>query len=349
MAIYNLGRILPSIKGEYNNATEYNRMDIVYYQGSSYVAKDTVTGIAPNNTIHWQMIAAAGRINSILTTEQINQVLAQLPSDVVRDSDYNHTDNNFSDYYKDTIDGISIGNGTLDIKQNGVSKGTFTANQSSNSTINITTPTHTSEIENDSEYITKPTYNESDAVDYIVVNPNNIYKVGNTSNLTLDIDINREERESYRNTPSIIYFSPDNDDFELSVPETAYTVYINMSDNDFINGENYQIIISSLTIFVIKLDSDNSVKQKINIEGDYQTYNLSVKGNKVYQLGNINTLNLTDVEDSIYPTSIYFTAGENANVQFPSGVKFIGEHTFTDGKSYVISIEHKRVVVGEEE
>lgn len=48
----------------------------------------------------------------------------------------------------------SIGNGTLTITQNGTNKGIFSANQSSNSTIDITVPTKLSDLTNDSGYIT---------------------------------------------------------------------------------------------------------------------------------------------------------------------------------------------------
>ena len=44
--------------------------------------------------------------------------------------------------------------GTLTIQKNGTSVGSFTANQADNSTINIAVPTKTSELTNDSDYIT---------------------------------------------------------------------------------------------------------------------------------------------------------------------------------------------------
>lgn len=46
----------------------------------------------------------------------------------------------------------TVNNGKLIIKQNGVEKGTFTANQSGNATANITVPTKTSELTNDSGF-----------------------------------------------------------------------------------------------------------------------------------------------------------------------------------------------------
>lgn len=49
----------------------------------------------------------------------------------------------------------TVNNGTLTIKKNGINVATFTANQSSNATANITVPTKTSDITNDSGFIDK--------------------------------------------------------------------------------------------------------------------------------------------------------------------------------------------------
>ena len=61
MAQIDLGRILPVFKGKYNELTQYEKLDIVYYKGSSYVANSNMKGIAPdstgiNNT--WQLVAS---------------------------------------------------------------------------------------------------------------------------------------------------------------------------------------------------------------------------------------------------------------------------------------------------
>ena len=53
------------------------------------------------------------------------------------------------------INAISIGNGTLTIQKNGSNVQTFTANQSGNATANITVPTKTSDLSNDSGFSTK--------------------------------------------------------------------------------------------------------------------------------------------------------------------------------------------------
>ena len=48
-----------------------------------------------------------------------------------------------------------VNNGTLTIQQNGANVQTFTANQSTNATANITVPTKTSDLTNDSGFITE--------------------------------------------------------------------------------------------------------------------------------------------------------------------------------------------------
>lgn len=53
----------------------------------------------------------------------------------------------------------TVNNGTLTIQKNGTQVATFTANQSTNATANITVPTKTSDITNDSGYITSSSLN----------------------------------------------------------------------------------------------------------------------------------------------------------------------------------------------
>ena len=51
-------------------------------------------------------------------------------------------------------------NGTLTIQQNGTTVDTFTANSSSDKTVNISVPTKTSDLTNDSGYITGVSWND---------------------------------------------------------------------------------------------------------------------------------------------------------------------------------------------
>lgn len=105
-------------------------------------------------------------------------------SNFVADANYVHTDNNYTTTEKNKLAGIAAGaevnvqanwaqttttaddyiknkptiptvnNGQLTIQKNGTNVATFTANQSGNATANITVPTKTSDITNDSDFTT---------------------------------------------------------------------------------------------------------------------------------------------------------------------------------------------------
>ena len=64
----NAGRILILPKGEYNANTTYSMLDLVTYNGASWVCKKTAVGIAPSdaNSEYWQkMIDVAGKQDKI--------------------------------------------------------------------------------------------------------------------------------------------------------------------------------------------------------------------------------------------------------------------------------------------
>ena len=54
------GRVLLIPKGEYDSSETYTMLDMVSYQGSSYIAKGTTTGNLPTNTTYWQLFAYGG-------------------------------------------------------------------------------------------------------------------------------------------------------------------------------------------------------------------------------------------------------------------------------------------------
>lgn len=64
----------------------------------------------------------------------------------------------------------AVNNGQLTIQKNGSSIGTFTANQSSNTTANIIVPTKTSDLTNDSNFVSK--------TDYATTSTGGVVKVG---------------------------------------------------------------------------------------------------------------------------------------------------------------------------
>lgn len=54
------GRVLLMPKGDYSPTEPYTLLDVVSYQGASYVAKGSTTGNLPTNTTYWQLLASGG-------------------------------------------------------------------------------------------------------------------------------------------------------------------------------------------------------------------------------------------------------------------------------------------------
>ena len=77
MATIDIGKIKPVFKGTYNNSTAYVLDDIVYYNGSSYVAKTSTTGNLPTDTTKWNILASGsgGIWNSSLSLGSGSQQL----------------------------------------------------------------------------------------------------------------------------------------------------------------------------------------------------------------------------------------------------------------------------------
>ena len=77
----NAGRVLMIPKGDYNAATTYEMLDFVYYQGRSYVCKQTSTGNAPTNTTYWQALTgdASAEIQALTNYVANNNVKNFLP------------------------------------------------------------------------------------------------------------------------------------------------------------------------------------------------------------------------------------------------------------------------------
>lgn len=61
MARQILGRVSVLFKGEYDPTTNYEKLDIVSYNGSSYACLKESVGILPIDTNYWQLVAERGQ------------------------------------------------------------------------------------------------------------------------------------------------------------------------------------------------------------------------------------------------------------------------------------------------
>lgn len=82
-AFGDVGAINP--RGEYSALEEYTALDLVSYNGSSYLCREGCTGIAPTNTTYWQVFAAGGASPD---AEDVNydNTTSQLTADNVQDA-----------------------------------------------------------------------------------------------------------------------------------------------------------------------------------------------------------------------------------------------------------------------
>ena len=71
MATIDIGKLTFTHKGDYASGTAYVLNDVVYYNGSAYIAKTSTTGNAPTSATHWATFAAGsgGIWSSGLTLE----------------------------------------------------------------------------------------------------------------------------------------------------------------------------------------------------------------------------------------------------------------------------------------
>ncbi len=56
-----LGVVAMEPKGEYSSSTYYEKLNVVTYEGSSYVAIKASNGVEPNNTEYWQLLSEKGK------------------------------------------------------------------------------------------------------------------------------------------------------------------------------------------------------------------------------------------------------------------------------------------------
>ena len=77
MATIDIGKLAFTHKGDYDGSTAYVARDVVYYNGSAYIAKTSTTGNLPTSTAHWSTFASGsgGIWNSGLSLGSAGQIV----------------------------------------------------------------------------------------------------------------------------------------------------------------------------------------------------------------------------------------------------------------------------------
>ncbi|MEE1163630.1 MAG: hypothetical protein UHU21_08045 [Lachnospiraceae bacterium] len=138
----------------YSASYAYRAGDLVMYNGNLYrcIQAHAAGAAAPSNTAFWAAIASAGDIptktsqlqndSGFVTSASVPTKTSQLQNDsgfVTSASVPTKTSQLQNDSGFITSSSLpAVNNGTLTIQQDGVTVGTFTANQSGNTTVNIT-------------------------------------------------------------------------------------------------------------------------------------------------------------------------------------------------------------------
>lgn len=119
----------------YSASYAYRAGDLVMYNGNLYrcIQAHAAGAAAPSNTAFWAAIASAGDIPTKTSQLQNDSGFVTSASVPTKTSQLQN-DSGFI-----TASSLpTVNNGTLTIQQDGVAVGTFTANQSGNTTVNIT-------------------------------------------------------------------------------------------------------------------------------------------------------------------------------------------------------------------
>lgn len=95
---------------------------------------------------------------------ETDPIYSASPAAGITDADISswNAKSDFSGDYDDLTNKPTIGNATLTIQKNGTNVQTFTANATSNKTANITVPTKTSDLTNDSDFVEDASYVHTD-------------------------------------------------------------------------------------------------------------------------------------------------------------------------------------------
>ena len=149
---------------DYNTVKAYGYISVPAYGIKGTNIQDNLIPISTNaydlgtSSIKWRNLNLAGTVNTANVTASGTVTAATIKKTGGTSSQFLKADGSVDSKSYITAADIptipTVNNGTLTIKKNGTSVATFTANQAGNSEADITVPTKTSDLTNDSGFIT---------------------------------------------------------------------------------------------------------------------------------------------------------------------------------------------------
>lgn len=350
MATYNLGRFILNPRGNYSSSATYNKLDVVLNSGSSYICKsDNTTNKPVSNTTYWQLLAQAGQ--AVLTPQQEQEIIQTLiDGGVVVDPNYN----TFTTEEKQKLAGLNNpNNGTFTINYAGSRLGTFTANQSTNTTVNIPSPndgviTFVRE-DNPNVVIGKLSTNQKEN-DTIIIPVGGGSGTANDGTLTIQqggntvgtFTANQATNTTVNIPNNVLTVQVNNTTVGTYTPRQTQTVNISVPENvsDLEDAENYPTLRSYTS------DTDNTTEDTLDgvclidkLQSNYVYYCTNATGLKVNEYNYSIDDEVRSLTEPV--TYIYVESSDDFTVTIPDHSKIVREGAtldFTQGENYLITV-----------
>ena len=71
MPVLDIGKVRMTFEGAWNNSTAYVVLDVITYNGSSYVCIIDHSGVNPTNASYWQVVSAGIQATMVGSTLNI--------------------------------------------------------------------------------------------------------------------------------------------------------------------------------------------------------------------------------------------------------------------------------------
>ena len=159
-----------------------------------------------------------------------------------------------NDYIKNKPTIPTVNNGQLTIQKNGTTVSTFTANQSGNATANITVPTATSDLTNDSDFVSDASYVHTDN------NFTNAY-VTKLNGIEPGAEVNVQSDWSQADNTA--------DDFIKNKPSIPTKTSDLTNDSNFVSDANYVHTDNNFTTTLKNKLNGIEAGAEVNVQADW--------------------------------------------------------------------------------
>lgn len=292
-----LGKIMITSKGEYNSLKSYEILDIVTYQGSSYLSKKYNNDSLPTNANDWQLLAQKGDTYE-LSEEDLQRIAEQITS---------NANSAFNQNVKEKTDGFNSNSNskTEAYNSNATEKlGTYNSN-------------HTAKLKeyNDNATSKLSAYNTNTVTKTTEYNSNHTNKLSaydtNASNKVNAYNTNADARlEEYNTNANNKIAEYDEHSKELNNKIVSTRNELERLKSNVLNtGEDTDT-------FIHLEDSAMAELQEIKVDGVLSQE--TTKGYQLFDVSKVTTISNGTIENKIVTSNILSGDGQGVTYNFPS-------------------------------